>query len=520
MLFAVVSSIDTADCDDPEAFEPHIAAATAMQSVISCVPDESGPVLVALIQQFSGSESVGERDASLHVLNFLIQFCDVTSLLDESLALIFERLSDPADRIRQTAIYCVHALLQSILNGGDDCPFASRIPEIGQRIVDMSSVVLNLMGGVPPVAATAASAAADFVQFPRFPYVGLAMGHLLSAAIQGDFRLSEAAFSSLQSAVPLVSNRVLHPLTTAIADILTAALGNPETDFRIIYQFYSVLQNILVKLGGDIGDMIERLWELMNRTFEQYPNEAPSILSPLAALARAAGAPFLPYLDQTAEFLLAGLRTIDREDIIARAAQGITLLSDSFDLAPFATGFLEALTAVMAPVEIPLPCKRFVADAIADLARGAPGEFAAVAEEVLPAVIAVSDVLGDVIEAVDPDDDDFDPEATIISILKCLQQALDTLIAAQAPAGPGLADAVFELLEFIGGLKEHSDELLEASVETMGFMIAQFPDPMRQSFQSEPGFEVLLREAAAAGVFEDGVQEIAAFVGLELDDSE
>ena len=73
------------------------------------------PVLGSLIQEFGCSSECGLREASLHCINFIIQFCDSSPVLVDSLNMVAERLTDPVPRVRDTAIYCVHALLQSIL---------------------------------------------------------------------------------------------------------------------------------------------------------------------------------------------------------------------------------------------------------------------------------------------------------------------------------------------------------------------------------------------------------------------
>jgi hypothetical protein len=114
VLFEVVAMVDSPECDD--VYEPHIAAATAMQVVVACAPAESAEPRVELIQAHAGSEGIGPRDAALHSLNFVIQLCDVTPIMDDALSLIHERLTDGAPRIRETAVSCVHALLQPILN--------------------------------------------------------------------------------------------------------------------------------------------------------------------------------------------------------------------------------------------------------------------------------------------------------------------------------------------------------------------------------------------------------------------
>jgi hypothetical protein len=53
----------------------------------------------------------------------------------------------------------------------------------GQRVVKIGGSVLNLIADDEAVAATAASAATDFVQFRKFPHAWLAMVRLLGACV-------------------------------------------------------------------------------------------------------------------------------------------------------------------------------------------------------------------------------------------------------------------------------------------------------------------------------------------------
>jgi hypothetical protein len=513
MLFEVVAMVNSPECDDPDMYEPHIVAATAAQAVVACAPSESAEPLVGLIEAHGGSEEVGRRDGALHSLNFLIQFCNVTPIMDDALALIHERLTDGAPRIRETAVYCVHALLQSILKNGDNCPFAEAIPQIGQRLIEIGLLVIDCIEDEPGVSSTAASTIADFIQFPRFPvqYIGLAMGHLLGASVQDrDFRLSEAALSALQNATSNFVIPVLERLLLAVMDTLTTALANPTDDLRVQHGFFRLLQNILMRLPGCVDEHVERLWGLINQTFEQFPDEGCTILSPLVALARSAGDLFLPLLPESAAFVLRGLHAFEREDAVAQAAQGISLLCDRFEMVPFA-----GLATAIAHEEVPLQIKRFVAEAIGDLARAAPAAFTGAAEAVLPGIATIYGGVRDVLDAAEFEEG-FDPDPTIIASGNCLRAAVEILVQAQAPIAEEAADALLELLEFVGGMKEHGDDLLGAALHLMAFMIQAFPEHMEEAFQDEPGFEIVLKEAWMGGVETELADEIRQFAGFEF----
>ena len=515
VLFRIAASVPSEECDMEEEFEPHIAAATALQGVVACAKDAVLPVLGSLIQEFGCSSECGLREASLHCINFIIQFCDSSPVLVDSLNMVAERLTDPVPRVRDTAIYCVHALLQSILTKGNDCPFAALIPQIKQHIMNLAAVVLRLLkDDSPEVAATACSCMADFLQFPGFPYVGVTMSNLLSNALQGNLRQSECAFSALQSVVDSLPVSVTFGLCAVVTDILKQLLERENCDFRVINEFFCLLQNVLIRLPDRINDRIAQIWELLSRAFELFSDEAPCFLPVIAALARAGSQVFGPFLQKAAELLLAGLQTTDRDDAIPRAAVGVSLLSDRFDMTPFAAHFFEALTAAMASDGVTLQTKRFVADAIGDLATSAPSVFCPVAGDVLTPVTAITSSFGEIMDSVEDlqEDDEIDFDKIVLSFANCLKKCLDVLMAANSPLQGSLAESVIEVLEFVGGMKEHSDVLLSGCVDIMAYLSQAAPAVMKEYFENEPGFEVILREASEAGVNGEALQVIQQFL--------
>ncbi|OHS99126.1 hypothetical protein TRFO_34531 [Tritrichomonas foetus] len=512
LLFRISGNIPYEQCDDVEEYEPHIAAAAAMQSIVAASPEVSMPTLVSLMHQFANDSAFGAREASLNCLNFMLQFCDVSPILVESLTLIFQRLTDPSPRVRQTAIYCVHALLQAILTKGDDCPFASMIPQIGVKVMHLAANVMNLMNDEIAVSSTAASATADFIQFPGFPYAGRAMSLLLHSAMRGDLILSQSAFSALQSAVSNCPMNLLPPLMKALLEIMKTTIEGHQ-DFWIIHHICYLLQTLYIRLSGQIGDFVQMSWCLLEATFQQYPDEAVALLSPLSSLARAAGPAFGPYIQTAAEFLLQGLNTYDRDDAIPSASLGVSLLSDTFDLSPFSLKFLEALSKAVAHPEIPIESKRFAVDAIGDLAMKTPHVFIPIAQSVLDPVSQICTNIGDLITyKPDDDDDDFDVDDILCSFLNCMQKATTVLAQVQSPLAPKAGEVVNDILEDVGGMKEHGDKLLKVSVDAMAALIQAFPQQMKETFQDEPGFTIILREAHEAQISLSVLEMIAQFL--------
>ncbi|KAH0790702.1 Kap95p [Histomonas meleagridis] len=511
ILFRISTMVSNDECDSIEAYEPHIAASQALQSITSSSPAISMPILTQLIVQFNSSENFNEREASLNLLNYIIQFCDSTPMIMESLQLIGQRLGDNSPRVRQAAIYCVHAILNSILIKKDKCPFASLIPQIGKVIVQFSLVIINLMNDQTEVSATASLTIADFIQFPRFPYVGVALGQLLKATLRTNLYISQSAFSAMQNAIGNTPIPILRQLLKSILDIILNILTNNPNAW-IIIQFVYILQSILIRLVGQMDEFIESCWNILNAIFQAFPDEAPNLLAPLAALGRASGEKFIQFVPHACEFLLKGLQTVDREDAIARAAFGISLFSDRFDMTPFAAAFLEHLTNAMANPNITIETKRFVAEAIGDLAKSAPSVSIGLVESVMPPILEICQHMNDIFDMIpEEDEEDYDIENILISFINCLQKTLEMLIKAQSQLAIPITIALLDLLEVVGGLTEHSDKMLTCSVLTMFFLAQNFPDQMNEYFQDEPGYEVLLREAREAGILPEVVAVLSQF---------
>lgn len=525
LLFNISIKIPFDQCDNDEDYESYIEAAAAMQSVVKAAPEESMPILSNFIKEYAlmeGEENFRYREAALNCLNFIIQFCDCSPVLIESLDLIFNGLNDNSHRVKQTATYCVHAILNSILTLGDSCPFFELIPQIGQKIVELSQLVMNQMVGQnidTILAATAASTTADFIRFPKFPYVGKALSLLLNCAIRetapDSLILSQSAFSALQSSLNTCPENLLEPLMKAILEIMKQSIEN-QSDFWFINHLCLLLQPIYVRLKGQVDqESFELSWHLFETTFNQYPDEAVTLLSPLATLGRSVGDLFLPNLETAAQFILNGLENYEREEAIPSGALSVSLLSDCFDLSPFAMNFLESLTKAIDNSDVSLQSKKFIADAIGNLAKKAPNVFVEVADSVMKPIDEVChNVIGNII-AYAPDDlfdEDFDMDDIISSFLKCLQKILRTLSQSESPHAPKAADILNDLLEFVGGMKEHGDKLLKTCVKSMNVLIQVFPDDMKETFEYEPGFILLLKEAQEAEILPEMVEMVFQFM--------
>jgi hypothetical protein len=211
------------------------------------------------------------------------------------------------------------------------------------------------------------------------------------------------------------------------------------------------------------------------------------------------------------------LNNLEKENFVAQASAGISLLCDSFDMKPFCKAFLERLTSAMAGESVPIETKRFVAEGIQDLVKNCASEFCEVCDAVLPPLLRVSGVLGDLTALLETEDDEeLDVDLIIVAFMKCLLSCMNALVSerVQNEKVEMVVEGVIDLLEMIGGMKEHGDDLLCVSVEAMGKLIQCFPDRTEEYFGHELGFELVLRAAKEAELMPELLSEIFNFFGM------
>lgn len=64
-------------------------------------------------------------------------------------------------------------------------------------------------------------------------------------------------------------------------------------------------------------------------------------------------------------------------------------------------------------------------------------------------------------------------------------------------------------------MKEHGDDLLKSSVKSMGMLIHVFQNDMKETFEYEPGFILILKEAQEAEILPETVANIFQFMSSE-----
>jgi hypothetical protein len=134
------------------------------------------------------------------------------------------------------------------------------------------------------------------------------------------------------------------------------------------------------------------------------------------------------------------------------------------------------------------------------------------AEAVLPQIAAVVDAIGDVVEAIDPDEEEVDIDRIIITFSECLPETIGTDAGRQ---GGAIFEMLFELLKFIDGLSEHSETLIAKTVAILAFLMDVAPDQIHKNFEDKPGFELMLKFAATADIEPELLEQVSAFAGIE-----
>jgi hypothetical protein len=150
--------------------------------------------------------------------------------------------------------------------------------------------------------------------------------------------------------------------------------------------------------------------------------------------------------------------------------------------------------------------------AVSDLVQRCPNEFLAVSSVVLAAIANASSGLGDLVEYLldDTEDDEVDVEVIIVTFMRTLLVCLNVTPDAESVIG-----IIIGIMEVVGGMKEHGDDLLAISVEAMWVIIQKFGDRAVEILGDEIGFEMLVREAGEAGLMTDAINDIISFMARD-----
>ena len=518
ILFALTASCPYPEISDETDYQVWMVAANVLQLSVYASPAESYPVLIQLATENMQSTNYGEREASLIVIGSIIEASNSkrnpSDIIPDAVTFINELLGDEVPRVRYNAVLCLHTLLLNILERGDKCAFAKLIPQIRPQILEMSEKVLSLMEDDDDLKPTVVLAAVDFLRFPNFPHAGTALANMYQLALDGDPITSLNAFSALGTAIDKVSNEILTTVFSAILDLLQSAIDT-QSDSYFVEQICHLLQKLFFRLSGQINDSVERCWTLLTSAYQMDETISYSFILPIAALGRASAQElFQPYLSQAVEFIVAGLKE-ENSKAVANSAVSISLLSDVYDLSSILEEIVPPMIGALQNPELEDVSKRYIVDAVTDLATKIPGPFNEALGAIMPVIFEISERLSDYQDEVSENQKDdiiYETfESILISYLKCFMATITCAEAGQNPIRDTIAEASVDLLEVACGLEYHRENLLRQIVLTIEFLMNKFPEQMREFMDNEPGFHECLVMAVKGRIEIPTIQKISQF---------
>ena len=517
-LFQLAASCPYPEISDETDYTIWTTAANVLQISVYACPEQAYPVLVQLASENMTSQEYGEREAALMVIGSIIESSNEkrnpSEIIPEAVDLINDLLEDDVPRVRYNAVLCLHTLLLNILERGDQCAFAPIIPTIAPHILEMSEKIIAMMEEDEDLQATVVLAAVDFLRFPGFPHSGAALANMYQLALHGDGVVSMNAFSALGTAIEKVSEELLKTVFAAILDLLQAAIDE-GSDSYFVEQICYLLQKLFFRLAGQINDSVERCWTLLNAAYQLDQTISYSFILPIAALGRASSTElFQQYIEPTIQFVVAGLNEPNSQ-AVANAALSISLLSDKYDLTSILGEIIPPMIGALQSLELEDISKRYIIDAVSDLAKKIPIPFAEALNDLMPVIFNISESLSDYQEEISENSkDDFlydTYESILISYLHCFKETINCAEAAQHPIRDAIGEASVDLLEVACGLDFHRENLLREIVLMIEFLMNKFPAEMKAFMENEPGFHECLMMAVKGRIELETIKKISEF---------
>lgn len=517
ILFHLVAECPVPDISDIGEYEPWTVASEALQTSIYAAPEEVFTILVQLSSENMSAADYGLREASLISIGSIIESSSTdrnpSDIIPDAVAVIAERLTDEAPRVRYNAVLCLHTFLLNILERGDSCVFAPLVPQLAPHILTMSETVLSLLQEDQPLMATTVLTAVDFVRFPGFPHVQQSLELMYQLAINGDAEQSVNAFSALESAITFAPVSVLGSIYDDVVKLL-AELIQSNQDADLVEKACHLLEKLFFRLAGQIDSYLENCWHLLSTALNQYENIAKNLLVPIAALARGTSVElFAPYIAQAVEFILTGLQTGTTE-ATANASVAISLLTDKYDMTPHLPHIIECLAAALREPLIDDIAKQYIADCVKDLAKTT--NLQPFVQHIYPPLIEVADGFDSYQDEIaeNPKDDDLQEEfdSLLISFLQCFTFGINAAVPQEAES---IAEAMVDLLEVACGLETHHERIIAEIIKAIAFLIDKYPEQMMTFMDNEPGFRVCINFAVEGRIELENLQKILAFISQD-----
>ena len=493
-------------------------ATETLLSIALAAPNDVIPIMAAIAEENLNAEQFGLREAAVSCLNIICQIAPPLPIIGKIYPAVESALNDPANRVKDAGLYLMQTIIDSILKNATRSPFVSSFPHFRQIMIHLATIINGLLDN-PSVAPDAACALASFVRIPGFPLSSQIIQRIFTVAVAPDpvpnsgnpnstpklFRnasfspLSRSAISALIAITSSNNPEVLQPLLISTLNIIEEALPSADINLPLISRLWQLVQKVLYTMSiSHISEVdVEKIWALLSAT-ASADCELTSILVPLATLSNVNPEAFLPHLPETIEILCNALHSTELLEYLRNvdaACLAITIISDSHDLTEYTPQLLQLLAGTTFEGEMDVMKTLSISDAITSLTKFP--SFQACAIDSIAPIISAADSMQTRINNDNLLNLDDDSEKVIISYLKCFA-------ATAAVCTPDVVEipvmAAIDLLEVVGGLEEHGDDLITTSVDVMAQFVQQFPEKMGQMFQNEPGFKNILDKAIVAEI--------------------
>lgn len=515
LLFKVASSANDRNCSDDEAFEPFIAAFTALDAIIKCCGVNAKEFLMQNVLDALKSEKFGEREAGYQVFSSMIRSCSIPEFVVESFEAIGAGLVDQVPRVREAALNCVHAILLDILDNGDSSSLVSIIRQIGGPLLSLAPSVEALLED-EQLAKVAAFVAADYIRFPGFPYtlrmLEAIFGCIERAIEATDFVTVRNAFSSVSNICENLDQAQQNSVIEHVLYLLK------EEDLIGIEWAVQILQSILIRMPSSCG-FAGIIWDAV--ACSSYFEKLGSPVTFLCALARSNPEVFAPKAAVLARHIQRGLEAHHNSFALSGSASGLALIAGSpaMDLLlEELPNFMDEIDRAISDEEVDIFPLTFLLQAFTELLKykapqlekwlnSSPDTFEAAIEK-LTAFSSKMD------ESLEPDDEDYDDyEFLLTRFLDSSRRLLEIYPEEDSFVGKRIEESVVEVLEVVGGLQEHGPALIGEFIETLLTLVLHNPSEYAKIFEDEPSFFVLIREAQAGEIALEALTQLLSVFG-------
>lgn len=299
-LVGILSTIDTNECITPDMWTPAIATFKAVKVVISLNCDNMISTLETLINTGIVSDSFAEKDVALKLLASTI--CNTTDVTFSSkyLEALNELVTDESPCVRQRALHCIRKGIETMANSEkfkNENTFKESVIKLANDSIGFLELITdeNVL-----VASEVCQLMKVLTQVEGFTSTEQILEAILEHATSISEGLYKNPFDSFNDIIQYGSADAGASVLPTVIELYANTLESGE-NFWICHQLAETIQVFCYRddYRSQILQSAETLLPLFVKalqTGDQYLNDA---LLPIAAVARAIGNHFSPYLEET-----------------------------------------------------------------------------------------------------------------------------------------------------------------------------------------------------------------------------